>query len=172
MTALPTFTTPEDLAASTGWSPKRVRKVARGLGACRIMGNRMVLLPPDVVVIMRAAKPGVTVDDVKDWLSADAQELLQEAIWQDHSPPTGVVYFVRSGDTIKIGFTSDLAGRLAKLKTGMAHDPEVMLTIPARPSLEPYFHQKFAKHRINREWFRDAEEIREFIGRRQWNVSQ
>jgi hypothetical protein len=42
MTAL-ALITPEELAEKTGWSPRRVREVARGLGACRIMGNRMVL---------------------------------------------------------------------------------------------------------------------------------
>lgn len=51
------FTTPEELAASAGWSPRRVREIARGLGACRIIGNRMVLTDADVSVILEASKP-------------------------------------------------------------------------------------------------------------------
>ena len=54
---LPSTTTPEALAEHMGWSARRVRKVARDLGACRILGNRMVLLDEDVKVILEAAKP-------------------------------------------------------------------------------------------------------------------
>src|SRR6476646_4864794 len=57
MNALPDFTTPEALADHLGWSPRRVREVARRLGACRIIGNRMILLPDDVKAIMEASKP-------------------------------------------------------------------------------------------------------------------
>ena len=57
MTALPTFVTPEALAESTGWSPRRVRELARTLGACRILGNRMVLAPEDVRAILEASRP-------------------------------------------------------------------------------------------------------------------
>ena len=51
------YTTPEALAADTGWSERRVRKIARELGACRIMGNRMILTADDVTAIMEASKP-------------------------------------------------------------------------------------------------------------------
>src|SRR5258705_7175932 len=48
--------TPAELAAALGWSERRVRDKARELGACRILGNRMVLLPQDVDTIMEATK--------------------------------------------------------------------------------------------------------------------
>lgn len=51
------FTTPEELAEQAGWSPRRVREIARGLGACRIMGNRMVLTDEDVAAILEASRP-------------------------------------------------------------------------------------------------------------------
>ena len=54
---LPETTTPEALADHMGWSERRVRDLARRLGACRILGNRMVLLGEDVAAIMEAAKP-------------------------------------------------------------------------------------------------------------------
>lgn len=57
MTALPDHTTPEQLAETYGWSERRVREIARSLGACRIMGNRMVLLPDDVKAILEASRP-------------------------------------------------------------------------------------------------------------------
>ena len=57
MTALPRITTPEAVAEHMGWSPRRVRKLAREIGACRIMGNRMVLLDEDVTAILEATRP-------------------------------------------------------------------------------------------------------------------
>lgn len=49
--------TPEDIAAKFGWSPRHIRKLAREIGACRLMGNRMVLLSDDVQAILEASKP-------------------------------------------------------------------------------------------------------------------
>ena len=51
------FTTPAALAKQLGWAEKRVRSLAKRLGACRILGNRMVFLPEDVKAIMEATKP-------------------------------------------------------------------------------------------------------------------
>jgi len=53
---LPETTTPEVLAQHMGWSERRVRNLARRLGACRILGNRMSLLKEDVEAILEAAK--------------------------------------------------------------------------------------------------------------------
>lgn len=57
MIELPDAVTPEDLAKRLGFSSRRVRRLARDLGACRILGNRMVLLQQDVNVILEALKP-------------------------------------------------------------------------------------------------------------------
>jgi hypothetical protein len=48
--------TPERLAKQMGWGAKRVRRLAKKLGACRILGNRMALLPEDVQTILEATK--------------------------------------------------------------------------------------------------------------------
>ena len=53
----PEMTTPEDLAHHMGWSERRVRELARKLGACRILGNRMVLTEGDVDAILEASRP-------------------------------------------------------------------------------------------------------------------
>src|SRR4051812_48906565 len=67
---LPEITTPEQLASHLGWAEKRVRSMARRLGACRIMGNRMVFLPEDVNAIMEATRPCPSKSiDVKEALS-------------------------------------------------------------------------------------------------------
>ncbi|MFQ6186374.1 helix-turn-helix domain-containing protein [Sinorhizobium meliloti] len=54
---LPAGRTPEEVAHHFGISPRRVRQMARELGACRIFGNRMFLLPADVEAILEASKP-------------------------------------------------------------------------------------------------------------------
>ena len=51
---LPATTTPEALAKRLNWSPRRVRDLARRIGACRILGNRMTLTEEDVRAIMEA----------------------------------------------------------------------------------------------------------------------
>jgi integrase len=56
MTILPPAVTPKALADQLGWSERRVRDKARELGACRILGNRMVLLPDDVQTILEATR--------------------------------------------------------------------------------------------------------------------
>ncbi len=57
MSAFPELMTPDELAEQAGWSPRHVRKLARELGACRIMGNRMTLTPEDVATILEHSKP-------------------------------------------------------------------------------------------------------------------
>lgn len=49
---LPAVTTPEELAEHCGWSSRRVRAIAKKLGACSSMGGHMVLTQADVVTIM------------------------------------------------------------------------------------------------------------------------
>ncbi len=55
--SLPDLITPEELAGHTGWSERKVREIARGLGACRIIGNRMLLTQTDVDAILEASRP-------------------------------------------------------------------------------------------------------------------
>jgi hypothetical protein len=52
MPTLPETTTPAALAKHMGWSQRRVRDLARRLGSCRVLGNRMVLTNDDVQAIL------------------------------------------------------------------------------------------------------------------------
>jgi hypothetical protein len=49
--------TPEEFAKRMGWSARRVRSLARELGACRILGSRMRLTKNDVNAILEATRP-------------------------------------------------------------------------------------------------------------------
>ncbi len=76
---LPEYTTPEALADHLGWAVKRVRQMARRLGACRVLGSRMVFLPDDVNAIMEATKPCPSKSiDVRQALSGSIGERLPE----------------------------------------------------------------------------------------------
>lgn len=164
--AVPDTISAEDLASQLGWSPRRLKAFARGLGACRIMGNRMALTQSDVAIIILASKPNMTIEDVRQWLGEDAVEQHREAELQGYAEPTGVVYFIGRANEVKIGFTNNLAKRLTNLRTGTTEPLTVLLTVPAVPVLERYFHEKFAADHVDREWFKASETILNFIARR------
>jgi len=76
---LPSGITPAEFASRYGWSERRVRDKARELGACRVLGNRMVLLPDDVSAILEATKPCPSRSiDVREALSTTTGERLPD----------------------------------------------------------------------------------------------
>ena len=52
----PEVISPAELAKRLGWSERRIRVLARELGACRILGNRMALTKEDVDAILEATR--------------------------------------------------------------------------------------------------------------------
>lgn len=54
---VPEMITPEQLAEPTGWSARNLRELARKIGACRIVGNRMLLTKEDIAAILEASRP-------------------------------------------------------------------------------------------------------------------
>src|SRR6266566_4329705 len=70
---------PEVFAKQMGWAPKRLRRLAKRLGACRVLGNRMALMPEDVQTILEATKPCPSKSiGVKEALSGNIGERLPE----------------------------------------------------------------------------------------------
>jgi hypothetical protein len=53
---LPSYTTPEELAAHLGVPERTLRQIARALGACSQIGKRMILTEDDVNTIMEATR--------------------------------------------------------------------------------------------------------------------
>lgn len=77
-------------------------------------------------------------------------------------PEHGVVYYVRSGGYIKIGWTSTLAGRMK------AYPPDSLLlaTEPGTRADENRRHRQFAAHRTHgREWYAMAADLMRHIDR-------
>lgn len=73
------------------------------------------------------------------------------------------VYFVRSGDFIKIGYSEKPGERLVALQTGSAVTLEVLLFIPGDISLERRLHGKFKSLRASGEWFAAAPSLLDFV---------
>lgn len=71
--------------------------------------------------------------------------------------PVHQVYFICSpsqpGSPIKIGFTTDLKKRLKSLQTGSPNKLEVLAVVAACVTQERAYHERFAAHRLNGEWF-------------------
>jgi hypothetical protein len=75
-----------------------------------------------------------------------------------HDP---AVYFLRNGNRIKIGTTTDLRQRIRRLAL---RDDNIALVLHGGPALERALHGHFAALRIgNTEWFRSTKALNDFI---------
>lgn len=67
----------------------------------------------------------------------------------------GNVYFIQAADKVKIGFTRDVAARLAQLQTANGVELRLLAVIENAPrALEQRLHRHFAPIRTQGEWFR------------------
>lgn len=76
------------------------------------------------------------------------------------------VYFAQARTdqaTVKIGFTSDLAKRQQNMSVSTPGGVAILATLPGSRETESYLHDKFEDDRLNGEWFRYSEAIRDFI---------
>ena len=73
------------------------------------------------------------------------------------------VYFIRSGDMIKIGYTSNIEDRKSSLQTNNPIKIEVLKTIPGGYEEEQELHRKFSHLNKQGEWFFAAKELLDFI---------
>lgn len=71
--------------------------------------------------------------------------------------PRGLVYFVRFGDRVKIGFTTNLTQRMAVIP----HD-EILATQPGSLQDEARCHAAFAADRLIGEWFKATPDLLAF----------
>lgn len=71
-----------------------------------------------------------------------------------HRPASGLVYYIRFGDRVKIGYTTNLKSRLRVLP----HD-EVLATEQGSMSVERARHATFDALRVTGEWFRYEEPL-------------
>lgn len=66
---------------------------------------------------------------------------------------SGFVYFLRSGDRLKIGFSRDPVKRLTALRTSMSHSIETIAVVRGTEREERSLHWQLRTYRRNGEWF-------------------
>lgn len=76
----------------------------------------------------------------------------------DRDQSEGLVYYVRFGDRIKIGFSRDIRTRLGAIP----HD-EILAVEPGYPELERLRHKQFGDARLVREWFESSDHLMSHI---------
>jgi hypothetical protein len=97
-------------------------------------------------------------------LKGDARIEKEEARFIPRSPDGWCyIYFIRSGDVVKIGRATDPLARLRTLQTSH-YEPIVLLAaVPGHALLEPAIHARFAHLRTQGEWFTLDDELARFI---------
>jgi len=65
----------------------------------------------------------------------------------------GYVYFLRAGNTVKIGFSRTPKQRLEKLRIDNAFPVFICKLVKGSVATERSFHRRFVEYRIRGEWF-------------------
>lgn len=94
--------------------------------------------------------------EMKEWLE-DPRGLL--------SGRAGLVYFARSGDLIKIGFTGDVRSRMFRLQASSPAPVELLATVPGGREIERFLHQMFRENHMHGEWFKPDETMLAMVER-------
>jgi hypothetical protein len=74
-----------------------------------------------------------------------------------------VVYFIRAGDAIKIGYTTNLAARKRALETASAASLELLGAVPGDRGEEARLHREWWHLHIRGEWFQADGELLRYI---------
>ena len=78
-------------------------------------------------------------------------------------PTKGVIYFLRLGEHIKIGFTLDLEKRIFSLKTGSPVTGELIGTLRGSREIDRFVRWLFRAVHVRGDWFQQAPELLTFI---------
>ncbi len=77
------------------------------------------------------------------------------------------VYFIKTGDAIKVGITSDVNKRTIEIQVGNPHKVELLHTIDTSEEnarkIESQIHELFRKTNLNGEWFHANQFMIDFI---------
>ncbi len=74
-----------------------------------------------------------------------------------------MIYFIRSGDFVKIGVADNPWERLAKFQVGSPIELELLAVAPGSFEEESRHHSMFSQHRARGEWYHASQPILDFI---------
>lgn len=114
-----------------------------------------------------ATASGVPVDRLREMLSTITKhakrEIALSGYWQwvhrERDRQVEQVYFVRSGDLVKIGRSRFVKERLNALQLHATTTHQLIGTVPGGYRDERQWHKRFAAIRSHREWFHATEEL-------------
>lgn len=78
-------------------------------------------------------------------------------------PPSSLVYFIKVGQFVKIGTTTNLSSRINSFQIGCPYEFTILATIPGGRREEQGFHRKFSHLSHTGEWFRMEGELAAFL---------
>lgn len=73
------------------------------------------------------------------------------------------VYFIRSGDRIKIGYSNDVQRRVQAVRGSLHTDSEYLGYMAGDRKVEGHLHRRFAASREFGEWFKVSDELLEVV---------
>lgn len=118
-----------------------------------------------------SAQLGVTPGILREWLdlipfAPPAMAVDGQLLWRVKKIAHlwhGQVYFLRAMGFIKIGISRCFADRIRNIQAGLPVELETLHVMPGWEFSETSLHNKFSRLRARGEWFREADEIAEFI---------
>lgn len=69
-----------------------------------------------------------------------------------------MIYFIRVGQFIKVGYSADALERIRSLQTANPYPIETLAICEGDPGMEADIHRRLAKYRIRGEWFAHADQ--------------
>lgn len=108
-----------------------------------------------------AAEMGWPVDHVQRVAEGRTEETPAERT--PPSPAPSGVYFIRSGEAVKIGVSINVPLRTTVLATGSPWPVDLLAVMPGDRAAEKRLHRRFAHLRLKGEWFRAEPELLDFI---------
>lgn len=83
----------------------------------------------------------------------------------------GHVYFLRGGNTVKIGFSKNVSRRLEKLRNGNPESVFICKVVEGPISKEKAYHKRFAEYRVRGEWFELRGRLAKYLERDVFPIS-
>lgn len=82
------------------------------------------------------------------------------------------VYFIQSGDFVKIGYGNNVKTRLSKLQVGSPHELVLVHHHVGNRDDEASYHRRFAKYHYRAEWFKIKGDLAEFLAKARQRIPE
>lgn len=137
-------------------APMSVQASIHGAQVMSIVGRRIMNAELWGLSLSAADKDAMLQQAIAD--GRERAERVASAIAADQPAAGQVVYYMRFGDRVKIGYSGNLAKRLQAVP-----NDELLATEPGTTATEFARHEQFAELRITGEWFQYAEPLTDHI---------